>query len=238
MIIKPWHICILVPAHNEELLLPRCLNSILQACTSIPAMHTVDIILTVDSCSDQTHAIGTEILAEKGAVLPIKKANVGSARKYAALTALNRYKGALDQCWLANTDADCQVPLNWLTHQLTHANTGVHGIAGIVKVDSYKEHTQDAAKKFEKSYTIHPDGSHPHIHGANLGIRADIYKKIGGWNELITAEDHDLWNRLSLSEINKISDASLFVYTSGRKVGRAPQGFANKLASYNGKTDA
>jgi hypothetical protein len=37
------------------------------------------------------------------------------------------------------------------------------------------------------------DGTHPHVHGANLGIRADAYSDAGGWNDLTVAEDHCLW---------------------------------------------
>lgn len=231
---KTWHICVLIPACNEEKLLPRCLKSVLDACARIPFPNTFDIVLIVDSSTDNTLKLGQEILNQQGAVLNIMTRNVGAARNFAAATALKRYKGPLTQCWLANTDADCEVPTHWLIEQLKWASLGMQSIAGIVTVDSYIEHKADVPYKFLKDYVIHPDGTHPHVHGANLGIRADTYLNVGGWRPLETAEDHDLWNRLAALEIPKISDAKLFVITSGRKIGRAPRGFANKLASYNG----
>jgi glycosyltransferase involved in cell wall biosynthesis len=232
MVCKTWNISVLIPAHNEELLLPRCLHSILLAAAEVPKSTKVKIILVSDSSTDKTFQISHSILGDKGVVCSIKKKNVGYARRFAAQVALQDYKGFLSDCWLANTDADCVVPKNWLLKQLLWASTGVQAIAGIVKVDSFAEHKNSVAKQFLKSYTINLDGSHPHVHGANLGIRADIYQSVGGWHELETAEDHDLWDRLSACGIYKISHADLFVYTSGRQIGRAPKGFSDKLASF------
>lgn len=238
MNVELWHVCVLVPARNEETLLPRCLKSILAACDILPNYCTADIIVTVDLSTDRTFKIAEDYLQGKGKVVEITKANVGCARQYAAKIALSRYQGLLTQCWLANTDADCEVPATWLVDQITLANTGVQGIAGIVKIDSFLEHDINVPERFKDSYTLHLDGTHPHVHGANLGIRADVYQEAGGWGELETAEDHDLWNRLSLYNISKVSDSRLWVSTSGRRVGRAPRGFADKLASYNGMTNA
>lgn len=230
---KISHICVLIPAYNEEELLPRCLYSILEAALVIPRSVSVDIILCVDSSSDNTASIGKRIIGKGGAVLEISKKNVGIARHYATLEALKRYSGPLEGCWLANTDADCEVPGDWLETQLFWANKGMEAIAGIVKVDSYTEHEAQVPELFEKQYIIHADGTHPHVHGANLGIRADVWQAIGGWNFLPTAEDHDLWSRLKVSNPAIVSLAELFVITSGRKQGRAPHGFAGKVASYN-----
>jgi hypothetical protein len=80
---------------------------------------------------------------------------------------------------------------------------------------------------------MHGDGTHPHVHGANIGVRADVYLEAGGWTPLETGEDHDLWNRLSGSGCTKRSIAQLKVITSGRRIGRAPHGFAEALAAHN-----
>lgn len=231
------HLCILIPAKNEEQLLPRCLSSIIKAAKLIPESIHIDLICCVDSSSDNTLQIARTIIGSQGVVLEIHEGNVGFARKYAAEKALNRYKGSLETCWLANTDADCEVPPEWLANHILWANQGIHALAGIVKVDSYSEHEPQVPELFQNQYIIHEDDSHPHIHGANLGIRADVYQQIGGWNPLLTAEDHDLWNRLKTLNLNLKSHADCFVITSGRKQGRAPYGFAEKLSSFNGRND-
>ena len=63
-----------------------------------------------------------------------------------------------------------------------------------------------------------------------MGFRADAYRAAGGWNPLATGEDHDLWSRLRLTG-PVVSSTRLRVATSMRLRGRAPDGFANDLAT-------
>ncbi len=228
-----WHISVLIPARNEESLLPRCLFSVQRARRKLPPKITSDVIVVDDGSSDKTRQIAENILREEGAVVSTKEGVVGSARSLAAKIALSRYKGPAHLHWLANTDADCCVPETWLLDQLAIAETNVQAIAGIISVDSFSEHQPEIAERFSSSYLIHADGTHPHVHGANLGVRADAYLRAGGWSSLQTAEDHDLWNRLHITGSLRVSLGSVKVVTSGRRVGRAPHGFAQALAAHN-----
>lgn len=229
----PWHLCVLVPARNEERLLPRCLRSILVACAALPPNVSYDIVVAVDRSTDQTLPIAQDFLEGRGIVVISDAGVVGSARALAAEAALGRYTGPLHRCWLANTDADCRVPEAWLIDQLLLAKNGVEAIAGTVDVDSFADFKPDVAALFRSSYIIHSDDSHPHVHGANLGIRADAYMRAGGWASLRTAEDHDLWNRLADNGSRSLSMGKMKVLTSGRRIGRAPHGFAGALAAHN-----
>ncbi len=230
---RPWHICVLVPARNEEELLPRCLHSVLNACRKLPPEITWDIVIAVDASTDGTLKIAEEILAGNGEVIVTEAGIVGCARAAAAERALSRYTGMLSLCWLAHTDADCIVPEDWLVKQLLLAEDGVGAVAGIISVDTFCEHDPEVEERFHSSYLIAPDGRHSHVHGANLGIRADVYRRLGGWANLATAEDHDLWYRLGVAGCSRISSAALWVTTSGRRIGRAPHGFADALAAHN-----
>jgi glycosyltransferase involved in cell wall biosynthesis len=230
---QPWHIAVLVPARNEEQLLPRCLASIVAAVAQLPAGVTADVVIAVDRSSDRTLEIAERMVHGRGIVICTKSGIVGRARALAARTALGRYRGTLSRCWLANTDADSSVPTSWMTDQLNLASDNVEAIAGTVDVDSFAEHSNAVAGRFRTSYVMRPDGSHPHVHGANLGVRADAYIRAGGWKSITTAEDHDLWNRLEKTGANRISISRLSVVTSGRRVGRAPHGFADALAAHN-----
>ena len=229
-----WHIAVLIPAHNEETLLPRCLDSVLAAAAALPRHIACDVVVAVDSSIDRTRAIAEQMLAGRGAVALCHSRAVGCARAAAAHAALQRYRGPRAQCWLANTDADCLVPESWLLDQLALAAEGAEAIAGTVGIDTFEEHKACVAELFRLTYLIHPDGSHPHVHGANLGVRADAYLRAGGWHELATAEDHDLWLRLLQMGARVVSTATVRVLTSGRRQGRAPQGFAERLAAHNG----
>jgi cellulose synthase/poly-beta-1,6-N-acetylglucosamine synthase-like glycosyltransferase len=229
-----WHIGVLIPARNEEELLPRCLRSVLRARAALPPDVTCDIVTVVDSSTDRTYELASNLVSHgRGVVVETQAGVVGAARSLAADIALQRYDGPPVRCWLANTDADCCVPEKWLLDQLALAQAGVGAVTGIVDVDDFREHDAGVAQRFRETYAIYPDGRHPHVHGANLGVRADAYLRAGGWRKLATAEDHDLWNRLKKAGCNCVSFARMSVMTSGRRVGRAPHGFAGALAAHN-----
>ena len=232
----PWHIAIVIPARDEQELLPRCLRSIQNARLMLPAHITSDLIVVADESTDDTLKIAQNFVQDKGTVVKAEVGCVGAARALGAHRAMERYRGARNRCWLANTDADCLVPATWLLDQIIFANSGFAAVAGIIDVDSFAEHESFVSERFRLSYLIHADGTHPHVHGANLGVRADAYLQAGGWQDLSSAEDHDLWRRLQSGRHRRVSDARLCVVTSGRRVGRAPFGFADALAAHNGVT--
>ena len=228
-----WHMAVLIPARNEEALLRRCLHSVQQARQAVQEVVTTDVIVVSDSSTDRTEMIAEECLRHSGMVVRTQAGRVGAARALAARHALARYRGPIECCWLANTDADCVVPVDWLALQVLAARKGVPALAGVVDVDSYDDHKPVVQTQFRLTYRIHDDGPHPHVHGANLGVRADSYLHAGGWAALDTAEDHDLWRRLQNTAEPCVADARLKVITSGRRVGRAPHGFAEALAAHN-----
>jgi hypothetical protein len=225
---------VLIPARNEEELLPRCLRSVLRARAALPAGVTCDVVVVVDSSTDRTWKLAkTLLLTGCGVAVKTRAGVVGVARALAAEVLLARYRGPAERCWMANTDADCSVPETWLVDQLGLAEAGIEAVTGIVDVDQFVEHGPGVERRFRESYVIFPDGGHPHVHGANLGVRADAYVRAGGWGGLATAEDHDLWNRLGALGCRRLALARMSVLTSGRRVGRAPQGFAGALAAHN-----
>jgi glycosyltransferase involved in cell wall biosynthesis len=231
-----WHIAVLIPARNEEQLLPRCLDSVRASRLLLPTGISSDIVVVSDCSQDRTWEIATEKLQHSGIVISTETGIVGTARALAARVALDRFRGPRERCWLANTDADCEVPRGWLCDQLAIAEEGFVAVAGTVDVDSFDEHDPRVEELFRLTYLINTDGAHPHVHGANLGVRADAYLRVGGWMNLATSEDHDLWNRLNHRGYRRLSDSNLQVITSGRRAGRAPLGFAGGLAAHNWTT--
>jgi Glycosyl transferase family 2 len=200
----------------------------------LPSHITSDVIVVIDQSVDDTFNVAQEIVRETGIVIASEAGCVGAARALGVQLALARHNGVMSRCWLANTDADCEVPTTWLQDQLIYAHAGTAAVAGIIDVDSFVEHDLFVPERFRLSYLINADGTHPHVHGANFGVRADAYLQAGGWRDLATAEDHDLWQRLQIGRHQRTSDANLCVLTSGRRVGRAPLGFAGALTAHNG----
>ena len=226
-------VAVLIPARNEEVLLGRCLESVIRSIDALPAMIRSTIVLVSDCSTDRTTEIAYSLIGEQGSVLHTRAGTVGTARALAASYAIAKTAVPLSNVWLANTDADCVVPPSWLSDQIDFAEAGIEAVAGVVAVDSFDEHGPEVPARFRASYSIHADGTHPHIHGANLGVRADRYVHVGGWADLKTAEDHDLWGRLRRTGARLLSSAHLQVVTSGRRIGRAPSGFAGALMAHN-----
>jgi hypothetical protein len=87
-------------------------------------------------------------------------------------------------------------------------------------------------------HDAHSDSAHPHVHGANLGMRGSAYLRAGGFRSLASAEDHALLAALASSGGRIISVTDIPVVTSSRRRGRAPDGFSHLLARLGASTQA
>ena len=115
----PARIAVVVPAHNEEALLPACLRSVLAATTPVP----VEVVVVADACTDDTAALAS---AAGATVITLAARNVGRARAAGMEHAL---RSGADGLWLATTDADSRVPANWLRRHLVLAGSGADLVA-------------------------------------------------------------------------------------------------------------
>jgi len=222
------HVAVVIPACDEEATIEACLRSVNAARRRLPASVTSSVVVAADSCTDATEFRARAALRDDqtGRLLPVEVRSAGAARRAATRKALVGQKVPLRSVWVATTDADSVVAADWLTVQVRLAHEGVVAVAGVVDLDG----SEDAILRhsFERAYTSSPDGTHPHVHGANMGFRADAYEAVGGWSCMVTGEDHDLWNRLCRHG-PVCATTDLRVRTSPRLVGRAPAGFAADL---------
>jgi cellulose synthase/poly-beta-1,6-N-acetylglucosamine synthase-like glycosyltransferase len=189
--------------------------------------------VVADRCTDATAVVAERTLGKSGRVIEVDFGCVGAARRIGTERSLTALRGAAraDRTWIMATDADSVVPRDWIETHLRLAASGAHGVAGLVAVDSFADHHRSVEEAFRNRYTTGPAGEHPHVHGTNLGVRADAYLAAGGWRDSPSAEDHDLWNRLGSGGAPLISTIEAPVRTSGRAWGRAPDGFAGLLRS-------
>ena len=236
-----WGVSVVIPARDEAATIEASVRSVIDAAHR--AARPFDITVVADRCADDTAAIAAAAIGGFGRVLEVATGSVGTARRLGTDRAL----GALGACghrpegtWLLATDADSTVPPDWIKVHLQLAAAGAHGVAGLVVVDTFDEHPPAVADAFRHRYEIGLSGEHPHVHGTNLGVRADAYLRAGGWHDVVTGEDHDLWHRLKATGAPLVSTIEAPVRTSGRAVGRAPEGFASLLRSLAGEgaTDA
>jgi cellulose synthase/poly-beta-1,6-N-acetylglucosamine synthase-like glycosyltransferase len=222
-----WSIGIVVPAQNEEASIEPCIQSIRRSCETAQ-LHDYWIVIVADSCTDDTLPRARRAVEGVGEVLECNVKSAGSARRLGVDAALTHFRDRdLRQIWLANTDADTVVPRDWITVQLRLADAGIAAVAGIVELE--QGGALAAHELYRATYLTSPDGTHGHVHGANLALRADAYVDAGGWAHRALAEDHCLWNRLKHRGWRLSSPVSSVVVTSARLIGRARGGFADTL---------
>ncbi|QIK68347.1 glycosyltransferase [Nocardioides sp. HDW12B] len=218
---------VVVPARNEEADLGACLTSVDRAVARVrrarPA-SAVRVVVVLDSCTDRT----AEVLHRFPHVarLDVRLGLVGAARAAGILAARTHdLDHPAERTWLACTDADGQVPADWLTGQLDHADRGACAVVGTVEPD------HDLPAPVRARWLAHhaTHEGHTHVHGANLGVRLDQYDAVGGFEPLAEHEDVRLVERLVAAGGLLVRTGDGRVTTSSRRVGRTPGGFAAYL---------
>lgn len=227
-------LAVVIPAHNEQELVGRCLNSVRAAMDRFSTKNP-DVILSctvvLDDCSDHTaHVVNTYSQNDpRFRALPIKLQNVGAARDAgvrAALCGLPR-NIAVEEIWIACTDADSEVPVTWLEEFARLRAAGADAVTGTVEPDR----RQLDAERFASWKACYQQvEGHRHIHGANLGLSALAYLAVGGFAPLAAHEDVQLVADLRDAKFQLIASAELPVLTAGRLRGRLREGFADYLA--------
>ena len=233
------HVAVVIPARDEADTIEATIDAVEHARTRLPAGVSSSCVVVVDASSDATGALIERRTRRSShgkrstSAIVVRTAHgcVGAARSVGCRVALAGSLHRPRHVWLANTDADTVVPRSWLAAQLELAERDVAAIAGTVELGV----DVDAAvrAKFAATYELSPDGTHRHVHGANMGTRGDVYLLAGGWRRLHTGEDHDLWARLG-QVTDCVSSTAITVRTSARLAGRAPFGFARDIARLAG----
>ena len=211
---------IVIPAHNEKDTIAACVSAA-RAAGRHPGLagEAAEVVVVLDGCSDATGFLA----AQAGAMtVSVRARRVGTAR--AAGAALMLARGAR---WLAFTDADTLVAPDWLVDQLS---LGADAVCGTVGVDDWSPHGEHADLLHAHFLaTYHDHDGHRHVHGANLGISADAYRRAGGFRHLDCSEDVDLVRALQSTGATVAWSAKPRVVTSARKEARASGGFAHAL---------
>jgi glycosyltransferase involved in cell wall biosynthesis len=223
-----------VPARDESQRVGACLTSLIRAASIVGPGIDVLIVVAADSCTDDTEQLVTDLARadERIHLVSSDWRSAGAARA----AAIERGLSLIQRCersrrvWIATTDADTVVGEEWLVRQIDHADRGVDAIAGIIELLEDDDHTEHVAQTFQRLYLLGAQ-SHVHVHGANLGVRADAYRAVGGFPDAVLAEDHALWNALRRGGFSCLSSLDVSVATSARLRSRAPGGFADTIAA-------
>ena len=214
------NIGIVIPAHNEATTIIDCLLSIQRAIEQLPVSISAYTLVVLDSCSDDTLAL-------------VKTANVdyincnyhcvGQVRDLGIRHAIEQ--GAT---WIACTDADSVVSIDWLMQQIKHiTQQPTDMICGVVSIDNWAHLTRQTRIEYLAHYQDKMD--HRHIHGANLSFSAAAYLAVGGFAPLPCHEDVDLVEKFKAKGYSITWSNRVRVITSSRLQARAREGFANFL---------
>jgi GT2 family glycosyltransferase len=222
-------IVVVVPSRNEAELLPRALNALEIAATrftrevpDVPVSLTVVLDSTVD---DSMRLLSAH---PKVHVECVSAGRVGLARNAGIVAAVLRAKVPAEQLWVATTDADSMVPADWLERHYAIATEGAHVLTGTVEPDP-SELSSTTLSNWYAGHELRE--GHPHIHGANLGMRADVFEQLGGFGDQELHEDRDFVAQARCRGYVITATDSCRVCTSGRIQSRLTGGFADFLAN-------
>ena len=253
------HAVVVVPARNEEALLPGCLAALSTAMDRWEQHHaqgSAAVVVAADGCEDATVSVAERARHADPRLHVVElgdgEGGVGRARRAAAGHARGLFPDVpAERLWLASTDADSRVPADWLLAQTTTAGEREALVLGTVDVEleaggagsgegsgaaeGAAGTARHAALEAWRAAYRHGEG-HPHVHGANLGLPWSLYEAAGGFPAVPEHEDVELTGAVrALGEERVIATDRARVCTSARLVGRTPGGFSGFLREAGGE---
>jgi GT2 family glycosyltransferase len=219
---------VIVPAHDEQGLLGACLDAVAASAGRVrtSGIH-VRVVVVADACTDATRATAR---ARGATCVTENDNNVGAARAAGtarAVADLTREGFSMEHVYLLHTDADTLVPPDWITRHLLAASQH-DAVLGPVSVYDWSQRSERCARRYERMCELEPDEHR--IHGANLGVRADTYLRVGGFAALPVAEDRALIGRIRAAGESVVFRRDLAVRTSARTSRRVRGGFSDYLS--------
>ena len=231
----PAAYAVVIPAHNEELLVRPCLEAVRRALarTGVPST----IVLVAHRCTDRTASVARELLTEPGEIVLLDDSpSVATARAAGAalaVTALMNRSGPIPapaRCWLLSTDADSEVPSTWVADLRRHIDQGVAAVAGLVQVHGWEGASPAARDAYRAVLAAGMRMTHhEHAYAANLAVRLDAYLDVGGWPDQVPGEDAALLAALRTRGWPVVGARDVWVRTSGRRSPRAGGGLGSLL---------
>lgn len=213
---------IVIPAHNEETSIAKCLAALQCTISQLPPSISAYPLVVLDRCTDDTQSI---VKASGVDYLCCDYQCVGKVRDIGIRHAIA--KGAT---WLACTDADTVVPVDWLVQQVEQVTRQpADVICGVVSIDSWAHLMPQTRENYIAHYQ--DKMGHRHIHGANLSFSSEAYLAVDGFAPLPCHEDVDLVKRFEAHGYDITWSNRVRVTTSSRLQARTAEGFAAFLTN-------
>lgn len=193
-------VSLVIPARDEERMLPLALESIRQAVATVGV--TVEVIVVDDGSTDRT----AEVAAAGGArVMSVELHNIGAVRNAGARVAT----GAT----LVFLDADTQLPAETLRAALSEIEQGAVGGGAGIRFDDITWSQRQMAKLF----TWYWQRWHGWAAGCFIFCRREDFEAVGGFNEEYFAAEEQYLTE-ALRPRGRFVILHEQVLTSGRKL--------------------
>ncbi len=242
-----------LPARNEAAHIIPCLTALDRSAEKAGVPVTISV--AANNCADYTASLARTFAARWARIdveeiaLPADRAHAGGARRHVMDRAAD-VAGAAGV--VMTTDADSQVDVGWIAANLGEIAGGADAVAGVITFDAAArdglpnlDHRAAewrlAALHAQLEDLIDPRAHDPwprHIWawGASLALTVETYRAVGGVPLVALAEDRALADAVERAGFRLRRSHAPLVYTSPRRVGRAPGGFADLLASHAAST--
>lgn len=234
---------IAVPVRNEAERLPRFLSALARQ-VNAPAF---DLCLFFDNCDDGSEPLATGMLQRR---LPFRMhvdrvgdgapPNAGLARARAMQLAVEAAPSGI----VLTTDADGEPAPDWVAANL-RALKRADVVAGRIertpgraspmqdRLEAYYDRLH-ALRRLLDPVPWEDADTHHWTSAASLGMRAEIYRALGGFAPLAAGEDAAFADAAARAGYRLRRDRRVAVRTSARRHGRAAHGFAATLAAFDG----
>ena len=247
-----------VPARDEAERIGACLDALLGQRALDGASWAGDairIVVLANNCRDDTAEVARRsggLVEVVEADLPPRSANAGVARRAAMDAAASRLPGGAGL--ICTTDADSRPRPDWIARLWKAVDAGAEAVAGAVDFEpqeaaalsfspARREEARYAALQAEIVARADPEAHNPwpnHIWawGANLAVTVSAYRRVGGLPAAPLAEDRAFVEQLRRHDVPVRHCLDARVWTSARRLGRAPGGLASLVDDHAGEDSA
>lgn len=191
-------VSILIAARNEENTILDCLRAVTQLNDTSPA---IEVLIGDDQSTDQTASIVEDFIADKPQfqLITITGAQAGPRGKANVLAQLaQRARGQQ----LFFTDADTQVPPNWISSIGSQFTQKIGFVSGVTLPEGprffHKLQTVDWLYNFSLTHLVSSLGIPVTAMGNNMAVSRAAYHSIGGYETLpfSVVEDYTLFQAI------------------------------------------
>lgn len=238
----PITIAICIPARNEEAELPALFEAL--DALDWSGADPINICIYLDGCIDGSADLAATYRARSAHRVVVEQgdhasANIGVARHRAMMVGLHAI-GRSDG-FLLSTDADSTPGTGWLPAMLGGLRRADLVVGRIIRVGDGANRLQDRVEAYYDRLAVlrrrldpvpwEAPSVHHHVGAANFGVRAEVYRALGGFAPVPYGEDARLIDEASRAGFRVRRDSACVVHTSARHEGRAQGGLASSLAA-------